>query len=248
LLSNGIKYNQPEGEVRITITQQSDGVKIDFADTGVGIEPRFLDRVFTPFDRLGSENSQVEGTGLGLALSKTLVDAMGASLKVESEFGSGTIFTLSFPETAIIQPKIDLELKTGGQANILGFVSSESLKVLIIEDNIVNLRYISKVVEKLNDVELMSAKEGGIGIELAQLHKPDLILLDLDLPDINGLDVLESILGDPSTSETHVIVMSAETNPHIVEKAISMGAKQYVTKPVDIGSLFVLFNEEKNAA
>ncbi len=248
LLSNGIKYNQPEGEVRITITQQSDGVRIDFADTGVGIEPRFLDRVFTPFDRLGSENSQVEGTGLGLALSKTLVDAMGASLKVESDFGSGTIFTLSFPETAIIRPKIDLDLKTGGQANILGFASSESLKVLIIEDNIVNLRYISKVVEKLNDVELMSAKEGGIGIELAQLHKPDLILLDLDLPDINGLDVLESILEDPSTSETHVIVMSAETNPHIVEKAISMGAKQYVTKPVDIGSLFVLFNEEKNAA
>lgn len=248
LLSNGIKYNRHEGEVRITMIQQSDGIKVDFTDTGVGIEPRFLDRVFTPFDRLGSENSQVEGTGLGLALSKTLVDAMGASLKVESEYGSGTIFTLSFPETAIIQPKIDLELKAGGQENILGFVSSESLKVLLIEDNIINLRYISKVVEKLRDVELMSAKEGGIGIELAQLHNPDLILLDLDLPDINGLDVLESILENPLTSKTHVIVMSAETNPHIVEKAISMGAKQYVTKPVDIGRLFVLFNEEKNAA
>ena len=248
LLSNGIKYNRAEGEVRITMIQQSDGIKVDFTDTGVGIEPRFLDRVFTPFDRLGSENSQVEGTGLGLALSKTLVDAMGATLKVESEYGSGTIFTLSFPETAIIQPKIDLELKTGGQENILGFVSSESLKVLLIEDNIINLRYISKVVEKLRDVELMSAKEGGIGIELAQLHNPDLILLDLDLPDINGLDVLESILENPLTSKTHVIVMSAETNPHIVEKAISMGAKQYVTKPVDIGRLFVLFNEEKNAA
>jgi PAS domain S-box-containing protein len=248
LLSNGIKYNRSEGEVRISITQQFDGIRINFSDTGIGIEPQYLDRVFTPFDRLGSDNAQVEGTGLGLALSKTLVDAMGATLEVSSEHGKGSVFILGFSASAIVQPKVELELMSGGEPSTLGFVSSNSLKVLLIEDNIVNLRYISKVVEKLNDVELMSAKEGGIGIELAQLHNPDLILLDLDLPDINGLDVLESILENPTTSKTHVIVMSAETNPHIVEKAISMGAKQYVTKPVDIGSLFVLFNEEKNAA
>ncbi|MEI7985836.1 MAG: ATP-binding protein [Armatimonadota bacterium] len=248
LLSNGIKYNKAKGEVRISMIQQSDGIKVSFSDTGVGIEQRYLDRVFTPFDRLGSDNAQVEGTGLGLALSKTLVDAMGATLDVESEYGSGSTFTLKFPETAIVQPTIELELKNGGQGDNLGFLSSNSLKVLLIEDNIVNLRYISKVIKKLDDVELMSAKEGGIGIELAQLHLPDLILLDLDLPDINGLEVLESILEDPNTSKTHVIVMSAETNPHIVERAISMGAKQYVSKPVDISSLFVLFNEEKKAA
>ena len=248
LLSNGVKYNRAGGDVSISIRQDDQGVSILFTDTGIGIEPQYIDRVFTPFDRLGSETAQVEGTGLGLALSKTLVDAMGAKLSVSSEFGTGSVFSLSFPIESLVKPKADLVLESSEDVNHIGYSGNCNLKVLLVEDNIINLRYISKVIEKMDDVELMSAKEGGIGIELAKTHNPNLILLDLDLPDIYGIEVLKALIADPITAKTHIIVMSAETNPHVVETALAIGAHKFVTKPIDIASLFELFNEEKKAA
>ena len=248
LLSNGIKYNKAGGEVNVSIEQNEDGIKIMFADSGIGIEPGYIDRVFTPFDRLGSEDSKIEGTGLGLALSKTLADAMGANLEVTSEFGKGSIFILSFPHSLVVDNSKELLLVDGNNTSQSGFDNPDNLRVLIIEDNIVNLRYISKVVEKLDGISLLSAKEGGVGIEMARTHQPDLILLDLDLPDISGQEVLKVLRADAIMGQVCIIVMSAETNPHIVEQILALGAQKFVTKPVDVGSLFALFNEEKNAA
>jgi PAS domain S-box-containing protein len=248
LLSNGIKYNNPEGYVRVSITQVDENLKVKVADNGIGIESHYLERVFTPFDRLGSDNAQIEGSGLGLALSKTLVDAMGASLEVSSEYGKGSIFTVTFKATSIIREELATATQEEDDEMFASFGNSNDFRVLLIEDNIVNLRYISKVIDKMDNVALMSAKEGGIGIELARSHNPDLILLDLDLPDINGKDVLKCLRDDIITKDSRIVVMSAETNPHVVEELLRLGANDFVTKPVDVNSLFHLFTEENKAA
>ena len=250
LLTNGVKYNKPGGVVKVSIEQFSDGLKVLFTDSGIGIESHYLDRVFTPFDRLGSENSAVEGTGLGLALSKTLVEAMGATLEVSSVYGEGSVFTVTFNAAAIVRGEVAnaLEAENTGLADIQGFRDKSNLRVLIVEDNIINLRYVSKLVEKMNKVALMSAMEGGIGIELARSFHPDLILLDLDLPDINGRDVLRALKSDITTREIRTIVMSAESNPEIMAEIMDLGAYQYVTKPVDVESLFMVFTDNRKAA
>ena len=248
LLSNGIKYNHAGGHVRVSVVETKEFLKVHFSDGGIGIESHYLDRVFTPFDRLGSETSDVEGSGLGLALSKTLVEAMGASVEVNSEFGKGSVFTVTFSASAIAKSVEGLQAEEGGLIDSSKFEDPSKLRVLLIEDNIVNLRYISKVIEKMDHVALMSAKEGGIGIELARSFDPDLILLDLDLPDISGKEVLTALQSDPLTQDISVVVMSAETNPHVVEEILALGAREFVTKPVDVNSLFVLFDEERKAA
>ena len=249
LLSNGIKYNNPHGYVRVSINQNNDCFKIQVSDNGIGIEAHYLDRVFTPFDRLGSDNSQVEGSGLGLALSKTLVDAMGANLEVSSEYGKGSTFTVTFRAASIVQEEASVPTTQDQDDQMFAsFGNPSDFRVLLIEDNIVNLRYISKVIDKIENVALMSAKEGGIGIELARSLNPDLILLDLDLPDINGKDVLKCLRDDAVTQDSRIVVMSAETNPHVVEELLLLGANDFVTKPVDVNSLFDLFTKENKAA
>ena len=248
LVSNGIKYNNPDGYVRVSIVQTEDNLKVQVSDNGIGIEAHYLERVFTPFDRLGSDTSQVEGSGLGLALSKTLVDAMGANLEVSSEYGKGSTFTVTFKAAAIVTEEVAKSTDEEDDQMFASFGNPNDFRVLLIEDNIVNLRYISKVIDKMDGVALMSAKEGGIGIELARSHRPDLILLDLDLPDINGKDVLSCLRDDLITKDSRIVVMSAETNPHVVEELLLLGADNFVTKPVDVNSLFLLFSEEKKAA
>ena len=249
LLTNGIKYNKPGGIVRVSVEQSDDNLQIRFSDTGIGIESQYLDRVFTPFDRLGSDTTDVEGTGLGLALSKTLVEAMGATLEVSSVFGEGSVFTLTFGASAIVHGEIEsTQEASDGLSSIDGFGDPSNMRVLIIEDNIINLRYVSKLVEKMDKVVLMSAMEGGIGIELARSFAPDLILLDLDLPDIHGRDVLKALRSDVTTRDIRIIVMSAESNPQVLDDIMALGAHHYVTKPVDVASLFSVFSENRKAA
>ncbi len=248
LVSNGIKYNVMNGSVIVCATYTQDiGLDVEVIDTGIGIENHYLDRVFTPFDRLGSDNSEIEGSGLGLALSKTLVEAMGAELIVHSVHGQGSTFKVSFrPSSVVLETSDDPDIDPVYGEIYLG--NPGDFRILLIEDNVVNLRYVSKVVEKTEGVVLISAKEGGVGIEMARAHRPNLILLDLDLPDISGMEVLKSLLVDEHTSSMRVVVMSAETNPHIAEECILLGADQFVTKPVDVDSLLALFTAEKKAA
>ncbi|MBS1728628.1 MAG: response regulator [Armatimonadetes bacterium] len=246
LLSNGIKYNQAGGRVTVRAHHHAEGLILEVSDNGIGIESQYLDRLFTPFDRLGSDNSQVEGSGLGLALSKTLVEAMGASMEVQSTYGKGSTFAIHFRKSSIV--KSESEAKDSNEASEVGFIDPNAFKILLVEDNVVNLRYVSKVVEKMSGVALLSAKEGGIGIEMARAHQPDLILLDLDLPDINGRDVLSSLRSDEAVGGTRIVIMSAETNPHVVEELLNLGADEFVTKPVDVNSLVSLFSEERKAA
>ncbi len=250
LLSNGIKYNTRGGSVEVSLDQTGPGLKILVRDTGIGIKTEYLDRVFTAFDRLGSDSSGVEGTGLGLALSKTFVEAMSGTLEVTSEVGKGSTFSITFAESVLIsnEQNARLTLETNEQDQHGQFENPENFRILLIEDNIINLRYISKVVDKMSNVALMSAKEGSIGIELARTYIPDLILLDLEIPDLDCRDVLKSLGGNAPTGCITIVVMADEPAPEVIQEIMNLGAFACVTKPVDVSGLIASLNRDQKAA
>ncbi|MEP6938115.1 MAG: PAS domain S-box protein, partial [Chthoniobacterales bacterium] len=211
LLSNAIKYNRQEGEVRIAIEADvapappGARVRVDIADTGIGLQPGALSRLFTPFERLGAERTTVEGTGLGLALTKRLVEMMSGKIEVRSQAGVGSTFTVEL--SAAEDPVTALKSSTGRvDLEILPRIAGKT--ILYIEDNDSNFQLVEQVLARRATVNLLSAVEGRVGLELARKHRPDLILLDLHLPDIDGGEVLEQLRSDDRTRTIPVIVIS----------------------------------------
>jgi CheY-like chemotaxis protein len=198
-----------------------------------------LARLFTPFDRLGADQTGVEGTGLGLTLSKRLVEAMGGSLTVESRLGEGTTCTIELPAAA----RVEVPAAASGD----GLADRERPRshgtVLYIEDNLANLRLIERVISFRPGVALLSAMQGRQGLELARAHRPDLIVLDLHLPDLPGSEVLVRLLAEPSTREIPVVILSADATPNQVTRLRSQGAHAYLTKPLDVKALLTLLDE-----
>jgi len=232
LLSNGVKYNREGGEVAITWERSPpDKLRIRIADTGVGIPGEGMKRLFAPFDRLGAETGSVEGTGLGLALSKGLVEAMGGAIEAESEPGSGTVFTveLRLAESPLQRYERQRELGQGAEGGKVG-----ARTVLCIEDNLSNLKLIERIFEGRPQVRLLSAMQASLGLELARQHRPDLILLDLHLPDIPGEDVLRRLREDPATRGVPVVMISADATQGQIKRLLAAGADGYVTKPLDV--------------
>lgn len=248
LISNAIKYNKPNGTVTIEAVQSPSGIKVRVTDTGIGIEAKYLDRIFTPFDRLGADQSNVEGTGLGLALSKTLVDAMDAELELASQYGVGSTFSISFPLSSVVIRTRKMTMADVKESLSVHDKADASKTILLIEDNLVNHRLVAEIVERLEGYRLITAVEGGIGLEIAKSHKPDLILLDLDLPDLPGEKVLAALRNDPLTADLRIIVMSAESNPAIVERVIFAGADKFVSKPIDVHGVLNLIGQGEQAA
>jgi PAS domain S-box-containing protein len=242
LLSNGIKYNRPGGLVRVSVECLSEErVLIIVTDTGKGIPRDKLARVFSPFDRLGAEGTTVEGTGLGLALSKLLVDAMGGTLGVESEPYVGSTFIVSLPSAEA--PRGDGGSSVPDSAPVVGHgASSTSQAVLYIEDNLSNLKLVEQTLKRLPEVRLLSAMDGGLGLELARQHRPALILLDLHLPGIEGEEVLRRLKADPATAELSVVAVSADATNARIERVLSAGADAFLTKPVDVTRLLTILD------
>jgi PAS domain S-box-containing protein len=233
LLSNAVKYNRRGGSVRVRCAYHDgrDAPSVTVEDTGPGIPEDQLDRLFSPFDRLGAEGGQEEGTGLGLALSKRLVELMEGQLWAESVVGTGTTFWLElFPAQA---PRIDPVPPSVGEAIAAGPSDSE-LTVLYIEDNVSNFELIKSALTRLGTPTLLSAMQGRLGIDLATQHRPDVVLLDLHLPDMHGREVLAQLKSDPSTSSIPIIVLSADATQRQITRLLDMGAYAYLTKPVDI--------------
>jgi CheY-like chemotaxis protein len=231
LLTNAVKYNTAGGSVTVTCDDREDGrLRILIADTGPGIEPEKLTRLFTPFERLGAEQSGVEGTGLGLALSKRLIEAMGGTIGMESAPGSGSTAWIELKVAESQVERLDLALALPSIAP----APSHSRTVLYIEDNVDSTRLMERIFDRWPDVRLISAMQGSIGLDLARQHKPDLILLDLHLPDIQGHEVLEKLRSDPSTSHIPVIVTSADATAGQIQRLRDGGADDYLTKPLDI--------------
>src|SRR2546425_132058 len=240
LFSNAVKYNKEGGTIRVACEDGPPGrVRLTVTDTGDGIGLEMMDRLFKPFDRLDAEQTGIEGTGLGLALSLQLVQAMGGTLSVNSTVGQGTTFTVEL-QTADGQPAWDggalpAGVPDGGASDVRG-------TVLYIEDNLSNLRLFERIVARRPGVTLLSAMQGSRGLELARDHRPHLIILDLHLPDVSGDEVLRRLLADPNTKAIPVVILSADATPGQTSKLLEQGARAYLTKPLDVRQLLALID------
>ena len=230
VLSNAVKYNRDHGRVGVTCHRTGPRGRIAVTDTGRGIEPEWLSKLFVPFERLGAEqDSHTDGTGLGLALSYRLVEEMGGKLTVESNPGVGSTFTVELDTTTA---EHELPTPPNGVTRTEDRVGAARL--LYVEDNAANVKLIQRVLQHRPRIALETAMQGRLGIELAVHHQPDAIVLDLHLPDMSGIDVLGRLRADSRTERIPVIVLSADANPRQAERLRQRGAQAYVTKPIDV--------------
>jgi PAS domain S-box-containing protein len=235
LLSNAVKYTAVKGCVTVSFADSAqDLTRISVRDTGAGIPVDKLARLFTPFDRLGAEQSSVEGTGLGLALCQRLVHAMNGSIGVNSTLGHGSTFWLDLPHA--ISPLQTLSAR--GPSVSEPPIAEESRRILYIEDNFSNVTLVDQMLAERPALELMTAMQGRVGLELARQHSPDLILLDLHLPDMPGWQVLAQLKADQLTRDVPVVVISADATSPQIKRLLSAGARAYLTKPIDIAEFF----------
>ena len=232
LLSNAIKYNRAGGHVavRVASADAPDGSwLVRVVDSGRGIAPERVDELFTPFARLGAEQSEVEGTGLGLALSQRLCEAMGGALALERTGPAGSTFRL---ELAAAEQSLRALEETGTHA--VPDAAHRPATLLYVEDNLANLSLVETILLVRPRWRTMSALRGQLGVELAREHQPDLMLLDLHLPDMSGLEVLRRLREDPRTAGIPVVVVSADATTASVEELRTAGADAYLTKPLDV--------------
>jgi signal transduction histidine kinase/CheY-like chemotaxis protein len=240
LLSNAVKYNTDRGSVAVSCLPDpgASRVRIAIRDTGRGIPPEMLTRLFTPFDRLGADATSIEGTGLGLALSKRLVEAMGGTIMVESQIGEGTTFTIDV--AAAEAPTAHETAASGDEATARPRATQG--KILYVEDNVANIQLLQRIVARRPGVSLMAAMQGLAALDLARAHGPDLILMDLHLPDLPGDEVLIRLRRDPETREVPVVILSADATPTRIDQLLAHGARAYLTKPFDVVELLALID------
>lgn len=238
LLSNAVKYNRDGGVVRVAAhPADAAQVAIVVADTGTGILAEKLSLLFTPFERLGAEQSGVEGTGLGLALVKGLVEAMQGSVAADSVVDRGTTLTLLLPRSDPAAVKEEVLAETSRPD------TGASGTVLYVEDNLSNLHLMRRLLARRPGVELLHAPDGRTALAMLRERRPDLILLDLHLPDGPGEDVLRRVWENPATRSIPVAVLSADATPAQRRRLIACGARTYITKPIDIGEVFKLIDD-----
>ncbi len=236
LLNNGVKYTPAEGTVMVKCVAVGRTIRLEVQDTGIGIAPDKLARVFTPFDRLGAEQSGVEGTGLGLALSQRLVQAMEGKIGVESVVGQGSTFWLELKRTE--SPLVTLPDEKIVVARPRRPAGIKRRSVLYIEDNLSNLTLIQQLLGEDEGFQLLTAMQGRLGLDLARQHLPDLILLDLHLPDMPGGEVLAALQANEATRRIPTIVLSADATPGQLQRMLKAGARDYITKPIDVGHFY----------
>ncbi|MES4886694.1 ATP-binding protein [Streptomyces sp. NPDC096012] len=237
LLMNAVKYNRPGGLVTVSIATSADRARIRIMDTGLGMDPADIERIFLPFERLAPNPDQPEeGTGLGLALARSMIGLMGGTLGVERTVkGRGSVFYVELPTTREPSPAGAGAASAPSPAAPADPVPDLSgARILYIEDNQANLELIRRILERAGSPRLICTMQGEPGVELATAHQPDLVLLDLHLPDIDGEEVLARLRQDPRTRDTPVVILSADAIPTQQQRLLRAGATGYVTKPFDI--------------
>jgi PAS domain S-box-containing protein len=249
LLSNAVKYNHPGGHVDVSCQEAAPGrVRLVVADSGRGIRPEDVDRVFTPFDRLGAELTGIEGTGVGLALSQHLVQRMGGRIGFESVPDVGSSFFVDLaaaPDSANVAP--DATTALGWSEGLPHADVGGVFRILLMEDDVANLDLVERVLSRRPGVELLAAMHGALGVELAREHMPDLILLDLHLPDMPGTTVLDRLGEDPATAAIPVAVVGSDSAAHEVRELLGRGVVGFLTKPFDVRALLSLVDAVRSA-
>ncbi len=239
LLSNAVKYNQKNGKITISIDHKDAGkLRISITDTGVGISKEDQLQLFKAFERLGPQKMTVEGTGIGLVITKNIVELMGGDIGVYSQLGEGSTFWI---DVAIDEQGTQASCEQSQEHNVLagsehGSTSKENSDFLLlyIEDNPANLRLVSRIVARRANIHMISAHEPMLGLEMASEHQPDLILLDINLPGIDGYEVLKRLREREETKDIIVIAISANAMPKDITKGIDAGFYDYITKPIDL--------------
>jgi signal transduction histidine kinase/CheY-like chemotaxis protein len=235
LLSNAVKYNRVSGSLAVACAANGEGnVRISVHDTGGGLTAEQMDRLFQPFNRLGQETGAEEGTGIGLVLTKRLAELMGGSIGVSSTVGIGSVFWI---ELKAAQPVAILqEIAPDNSASQTGVIRNESSlpTMLYVEDNPTNLKLVEQIVRSRSDLRLMSAPDAHLGIQLAHAHLPAVILMDIHLPGMNGIEAMKMLRSDPRTTDIPIIAVTASAMPKDVEIGMRSGFFRYITKPIDI--------------
>lgn len=236
LLSNAIKYNRPQGQVSIEVEVEPPHIRVSVCDTGNGIAVDRLGQLFKPFERLGADPN-VEGSGLGLALSKSLLEMMQGSLNVQSQVGSGSRFTLALPYAQLPEPQ-DLTIAVIENPIPAPALASPAIqgKVLCIEDNLSSLALIETLLQRRPGIKLLSSMQGQLGLDLAAQHAPQLIVLDVSLPDIDGLSVLRRLRQSAITRNTPVLMITADASTLTRLALHDAGATAVLSKPINVPS------------
>jgi PAS domain S-box-containing protein len=233
LLSNAIKYNREGGEVNIACERAGPNLRICVRDTGCGIPADRLSDVFEPFERLSTGHENIEGAGLGLALSEHLMELMGGTLTVQSEPGVGSAFTaeleLAEQSDALAPIERSFEITERDRSD-----AAPKARLLYVEDNVANIKLIERVLGHRPEIAVEATLQGRLGIELARHHPPDVILLDLHLPDLTGEQVLDALKSDARTARIPVIILTADVSADQATRVLNLGASAFLTKPLDV--------------
>ncbi len=232
LLSNAIKYNQASGQVTVDYKDiSSDRIRISFKDTGAGLSPEKMAQLFQPFNRLGQEAGIVAGTGIGLVVTKQLVELMDGLMGVDSAVGEGSVFWVELRSTPEPALKL-LEQKQVAPKLALKPVDAPQKILLYIEDNLANMKLVERLIERRTDIKLLKAADGLQGIALARAALPDVILMDINLPGMSGIDALKVLREEAATAHIPVVAISANAMSRDIEVGRQLGFFRYLTKPI----------------
>ena len=234
LLSNAIKYNQANGTVVVDYTASTPGrLRVSVRDSGAGLSPEMLTQLFQPFNRLGRESSREEGTGIGLVMSKRLVELMGGTIGVASTIGSGSVFW--FELNSADAPQLAIEPAMPAAMALAPAQNGVPVRTLLyVEDNPANLKLVEQLIARRPDMRLLVATDGDLGVQLARANRPEVILMDINLPGISGIEALKILREDPATAHIPVVALSANAMPRDVEKGMQAGFFRYLTKPIRV--------------
>jgi CheY-like chemotaxis protein/two-component sensor histidine kinase len=242
LLSNAIKYNREQGTVAVNCMETSPKrTRISVTDTGAGLGSEQVTQLFQPFNRLGQESSAEEGTGIGLVMSKRLVEQMGGLVGVESTVGVGSAFWFELSSVAAPIPTVDsveAAVVPEGQPS-----AGTALRTLLyVEDNPANLKLVEQILARRPDLRLLTAVNGNLGVELARSNRPEVILMDINLPGISGIRALKILREDPTTAHIPVLALSANALPLDIKRGLDAGFFRYLTKPIKLDEFMDALN------